>query len=178
MAWTLELLSRNPKIQRRLREQVDRAYATAAGGLLERGQYDSMPLLTAVIKGTYRRKTVSVADGALPAETLRCRPALPVAVARTALHDDYLPLSQPLVGRDGTQITQVVVPKGTGVDCSIAAYNMNPSYWGEDAHKFNPDRFLRAEGPLINGMKGPQGSMDGLASFIAGPRMCLGWRFA
>lgn len=111
------------------------------------------------------------------AETMRHRPAVPIAT-RVAARDDVLPLASPIQGPDGKEYDQVVLPEGTWLECSLAAYNFNPEYWGEDAHIFNPDRFLREGGPLVNGKKAPQGSMDGLIGFIVGPRMCLGWRFA
>lgn len=108
---------------------------------------------------------------------MRHRPAVPIAT-RIAAHDDHLPLSKPITGRNGCLIDRIALPKDTWLECSLAAYNFNPEYWGDDAHLFNPDRFLRKGGPLVNGVKPPQGSLDGLIAFIVGPRMCLGWRFA
>ena len=75
--------------------------------------------------------------------------------------DDILPLSRPITTEYGEVISEIVVPKGTRIVASIAAYNRsavlfvcvprrlsvlvshsNPELWGDDAHEFNPDRWL------------------------------------
>ena len=42
---------------------------------------------------------------------------------RQAARDDVLPLSKPIIGRDGTEITKLPIAKGTKIILSIAAYN-------------------------------------------------------
>lgn len=42
---------------------------------------------------------------------------------RQSARDDVLPLSKPIIGRDGTEITKLPIAKGTKIILSIAAYN-------------------------------------------------------
>jgi hypothetical protein len=82
---------------------------------------------------------------------------------RYASQDDVLPLSQPITKISGEVIHELPVPKGTRIVASIAAYNRylessalhryfysdaafisnrNKDFWGEDAHTFNPERWI------------------------------------
>ncbi|OJA18405.1 hypothetical protein AZE42_06397 [Rhizopogon vesiculosus] len=63
-------------------------------------------------------------------------------IYRYASQADVLPLSQPITTRFGAVIHELPVPKGTRIVASIAAYNRNKDLWGEDAHEFNPERWL------------------------------------
>lgn len=56
--------------------------------------------------------------------------------------DTVLPFSHPIRGLDGSLIDQIYVPKGTLVLISIVSCNRNTAIWGEDALKWNPDRWL------------------------------------
>ncbi|KAG1878934.1 cytochrome P450 [Suillus subluteus] len=68
------------------------------------------------------------------------------------------------------------VPKGTRIVASIAAYNRNKELWGEDAHVFNPDRWLNgtAKEKKVTSI----GVYSNLMTFLGGVRSCIGWRFA
>lgn len=53
-----------------------------------------------------------------------------------------MPLSTPIRGRDGTIMSEVLVPKGTGIVIGILASNVNTAIWGPDAHEWKPERWL------------------------------------
>jgi len=58
----------------------------------------------------------------LDQEGLRYHPVIP-HVQRVAGRDDMLPLSRPITTESGGVISEIVVPKGTRIVASIAAYN-------------------------------------------------------
>ncbi|KIK60888.1 hypothetical protein GYMLUDRAFT_244041 [Collybiopsis luxurians FD-317 M1] len=118
---------------------------------------ESMPLLNAVVK-----------------ETLRVHPTNPL-MSRTSVEDDILPLSKPITTTTGELLQELLVPKGTTVLASVAAYNRNTDVFGEDASEFNPDRWLEP-GHIASGVS--FGVYANLATFSAGIRSCIGWRFA
>ncbi|KAI6107313.1 cytochrome P450 [Pisolithus thermaeus] len=55
-----------------------------------------------------------------------------------------LPLSQPITMESGELMHEVLVPKGTRMIASVAAYNCDKDMWGEDADVFNQARWLDA----------------------------------
>lgn len=63
-----------------------------------------------------------------------------------------------------------IVPKGAQIILNIFSSNRNPKYWGENAHEFYPERFL------------PENSFNNhpyqFIPFSAGPRNCIGMRYA
>ena len=54
-----------------------------------------------------------------------------------------LPLDLPVRGRDGREISEVVVPRGTTVQVNLQASNTNTALWGEDADEWKPERWLQ-----------------------------------
>lgn len=81
-----------------------------------------MPYLNAVIK-VLLFPCMHHPDSSRPLkEGLRFHPPLP-QFSRIALQDDILPLSKPILTESGEMINEVLVPKGTEIVVSIAAYN-------------------------------------------------------
>jgi hypothetical protein len=60
----------------------------------------------------------------------------------SARQDIVLPLSNPIKGVDGREISEVFVPNDTKLTIGIMASNRNPELWGPDAHEFKPERWL------------------------------------
>ncbi|KAK7065004.1 cytochrome P450 [Favolaschia claudopus] len=146
-------LARNVDFQEQLRSEIHASLGSGDAKLT----YDSMPLLNAFIK-----------------EVLRMYPAVAVS-DRLATEDVVLPLSEPIITSQGTQISEIPILKGQVVYMGTAQYQRSESRWGPDANEFNPSRWLK-EGGALNG-EGVS-SYANLLSFFGGSRICLGWRFA
>ncbi|KAF8131873.1 cytochrome P450 [Boletus edulis] len=154
-------LARHPRVQSRLRDEIRKTETTIrarSDPQLTVTDLDAMPYLNAVIK-----------------EGLRFHPIGPHPI-RMSGHDDVLPLSKPVLTESGEMIDEVLVPKGTEIMISIAAYNRNKDIWGEDVHDFKPDRWL--DGAMDDKKLPSIGVYSNLMTFSSGPRACLGWRFA
>jgi cytochrome P450 len=53
-----------------------------------------------------------------------------------------LPLSKPIIGSNGQDVTEIMVPNGTNIIISVRGSNTNPDLWGADAHEWKPERWL------------------------------------
>ena len=56
--------------------------------------------------------------------------------------DVVLPFSKPIIGEDGREMSEVLVPAGTVVVIAIMNANRNKEIWGEDADEWKPERWL------------------------------------
>ncbi|RKU40112.1 hypothetical protein DL546_000981 [Coniochaeta pulveracea] len=96
-------------------------------------------------------------------EVLRYYPPAPLTIREAAVD---------------TTICDHPIPKGTRVIIIPNAINRSKSLWGEDADKFNPDRWL----PKFEGDKGAASghatSNYAFLTFLHGPRSCIGQGFA
>ncbi|THH15321.1 hypothetical protein EW146_g5144 [Bondarzewia mesenterica] len=110
---------------------------------------DSLPFLNAFVK-----------------EILRMHPVA-FMVTQVPKVDTVLPLSQPITLTTGEVINQLPIPKGQNI--------MLKSIWGEDAHVFNPDRWLRED---MQAKSSGFGMYSSLGTFLGGPKGCIGWRMA
>ena len=63
------------------------------------------------------------------------------------------------------------VPKGVNVWTMVATLHTDPEIWGDDAYKFNPERFA-------NGIAGACKLPHLYMPFGVGPRVCLGQNLA
>ncbi|PBK83193.1 cytochrome P450, partial [Armillaria gallica] len=155
VAWILYELSLHPCMQNQIREEISQRREHCRGDLAA-GDYDSLPLLNAVIK-----------------ETLRLHPFVSTVI-RVASQDSVMPLSEPITTSDGSVIWEVPVLKGQALVLSLYAYNRLPSVWGDNADKWNPERFLHPTGIKETNL----GMYANLMSFGAGVRSCIGWKYA
>ncbi|EST09030.1 Cytochrome P450 [Kalmanozyma brasiliensis GHG001] len=155
-AWTLHLLSQQPTIQQKLREEIHDHFGRDMERDVGYDELMGMPFLDAVCK-----------------ESFRVRSAVPSTI-RVATASATIPLSQPYPTRDGKgSITSVHIPKGREVFIPIQAINSDPAIWGDDANEFNPDRWLNLPTEAKS-----SGLPMHLMTFISGPRGCIGNRFA
>ena len=113
ISWCLHCLSQNPRIQKRLKEELQLLHS-----IEEMSGVDKLPYLNAVVQ-----------------ETLRlCPPAH--STMRVAMEDDAIPLSYPIKLRDGTVMREVHIRKGSYVHIPIEGLNTSKEIWGGDAQIF------------------------------------------
>ncbi|GAB0100689.1 Cytochrome P450 [Sergentomyia squamirostris] len=79
----------------------------------------------------------------------------------------------PLVARKADapfKLDKYTIPAGTHIVISVMEMQRNPEYWGPNAEKFNPDNFLPENFEKVH----PYAYVP----FSAGPRNCLGMKYA
>ncbi|KAJ7333951.1 cytochrome P450, partial [Mycena albidolilacea] len=139
--------------QEKLRAEIQASSSSLGSGT---GAYDNMSLLNAFIKETLRMYPV----GFIPERIATC--------------DTVIPLAEEIRTTKGEVITQIPVRKGQILNVGIASYQRLDSRWGKDPHEFRPSRWL--DGTVAQGQA--VGPYANLLTFLGGPRVCLGWRFA
>ncbi|KAJ7748493.1 cytochrome P450 [Mycena maculata] len=172
ISWCLHLLSLYPEVQKRLRAEImsDPASTTSkrdntssgssTSSVMQADTIETLPFLDAVVR-----------------ETLRVIPPVHGTV-RVATADDLIPVSHPVVLRNGKIIREqehIRIHKGSFVHIPLEGINLSEDIWGSDARQFNPNRWSA----LPATAKPP--SFPGLAnvmSFSFGPHSCPGFRFA
>ncbi|KAE9399460.1 cytochrome P450 [Gymnopus androsaceus JB14] len=155
LSWSLYELGRQREIQKRLRNEVNAQLDTIrANGqtIFTSSDFEQMEYLTAFTK-----------------ELLRFHPAVSWGW-RTSMHDQVLPLSQPLTTTTGEVIDSLPIPKGISILTSIVGFNRNKEIFGQDADSFNPDRFLHSK---IDNLGAPVGVYGNLLTFGGGTRACI-----
>ncbi|THV07087.1 cytochrome P450 [Dendrothele bispora CBS 962.96] len=162
-SWLLYELSRHQEHQQRILEEIH----AIKSAKLDAGEdasftshdYDSMPFFNACIKEALRMYSIVI------------------TFTRCTDRDDVIPLSEPVISTSGEKLTQIPVKKSQRVIIDITSYNRSSlkSVWGEDANKWNPERFLNSKN--LQQMT-TLGVYSNLLTFSAGVRACIGWRFA
>ncbi|KAF1981537.1 cytochrome P450 [Aulographum hederae CBS 113979] len=144
MTWASYWLCRYPEVQQRLREEI-------------RANLPSLSDTDA---------TISSADvdschylHAVCNEILRLSP--PVALTMRVAAND-------------SSIQGQFIPRGTTIVLSPWAVNTSRELWGDDAHQFNPDRWMGAGKANSGGAE----SNYAMMTFLHGPRSCIGQGFA
>lgn len=144
VAWTLHLLSVHTEIQTRLREEI-RSYLPFL--------FDPDTRFDPASLNTADHDRLPYLDKVCR-ESLRFIPPIPMTV-RQSLEDDTL---------GGYH-----VPGGTILYIHSNVINRMPVYWGNDADKFDPDRWDNL----------PEGwTNSAFMTFLQGPRGCIGRKFA
>jgi cytochrome P450 len=54
-----------------------------------------------------------------------------------------LPLSTPITGIDGRTLDSITIPKSTHLLLGLLATNKDKAIWGEDAHEWKPERWMK-----------------------------------
>jgi hypothetical protein len=58
-------------------------------------------------------------------------------------NDSVVPLSTPIIGRDGTEMKSILLPKRTTIIIDFSACNKDKLIWGKDALEWKPERWLK-----------------------------------
>ena len=144
VAWTIHLLSTHPEVQERVRAEIKQHYPFMFDPTT-RNDVDRLSSLDA--------DNLHYLDNVCR-ESLRYIPPIPMTV-RELINDDRLG------GYD--------VPAKTTVYIHANAIHRLPSFWGDDADVFDPDRWDRL----------PEGhTSNAFMTFLQGPRGCIGRKFA
>lgn len=107
-------------------------------------------------------------------ETLRVYPSV-VVVPKYSMENTLVPVSSFSIdgGQSRAEVTKnVLIPQWAEVMIDVPGLHYNPRYWGADAKKFRPSRFMDNE---KTGYRWPREAFMG---FSQGARACLGQRFA
>lgn len=75
-----------------------------------------------------------------------------------------------LVDKD-LHLKNLFIPKGMTVEFAVGVVHVDKEYWGEDAGKFNPERFA-------NGVAAACSHSQAFNPFGLGPKLCIGNNFA
>lgn len=160
MSWCMHLLSTNPNIQTRLRNEVlslpanSSSYSDSSRGSSptpsEANSCSSVSLSSFGSSKIDSDYALADAIDALPfldgvvRETLRLCPPVHSAI-RTAAEDDSIPVSSPITLRDGTEVTSIRIKKGSLLHIPIEGLNMSEDIWGSDAQEFKYASFYSRE---------------------------------
>ncbi|KZT27178.1 cytochrome P450 [Neolentinus lepideus HHB14362 ss-1] len=161
LAWALWELAKHPEIQDRVRKEIrEREAVIRARGAPEftLADIESLPYFQAFLK-----------------ESMRMHPAV-FGLSRVAAKDSIVPLSQPILDTSGRIRQELIIPKGTEISVPLGCYNREKTVWGDDAHSFNPERWMKSNSSEKRGTT--LGVVGNLMNFSSGTRSCIGWRFA
>ncbi|KAI1622324.1 cytochrome P450 [Exophiala viscosa] len=144
LTWTIWLLCMHPEIQERLRAECNAHLADKPASEVDATTFDSETM-------PYLTAVCN--------ETLRHHPSV-TATVRNSVRP--------------TMIGPYHIPAGTPALIAPWAINRDPALWGDDAHEYNPDRWLNGPNAANGGAQSPLHLM----TFIHGPRSCIGREFA
>ncbi|RLN55070.1 hypothetical protein BBP00_00008660 [Phytophthora kernoviae] len=149
MSWLIIMLNRNPKVETKLRQELREKLPK----LFSDPNY--VPTMDDVENLVYLEAVLR--------ENLRLNP--------------LVPLNAKEANRDTTLVDGTFIKKGTRVYIPSYTLGRMKSVWGRDASKFKPERWL-VQDPWTGEQTIRPVSAFQFVSFHAGPRTCLGMRFA
>ncbi|KAJ7055972.1 cytochrome P450 [Mycena amicta] len=151
-SWALHALSLKKDVQTKLREEL----LTVGTDNPTMDELNALPYLEQVIR-----------------ETLRVH-APAMFIERKAMADDVLPLSKPVIDKEGREHWSLPIPKGQMIHLPIWVVNTSTEIWGEDALEFRPERWDH----IPQAASDVPGVWANLFTFFAGPHNCIGFRFS
>ncbi|RDB17159.1 Taurochenodeoxycholic 6 alpha-hydroxylase [Hypsizygus marmoreus] len=154
---SFHMLAKNQYAQNRLREEL--TIASPDRSNISYDELSNLPFLDAVCR-----------------ETLRLFPPVSTVYRKTATNA-ILPLSTPIIGADGTSLSEVAIPADTSFIVSVLSSNRNPSIWGPDSYEWKPQRWLAPLPETVKEAPIP-GVYSHLMTFLGGGHACLGFKFS
>ncbi|KAJ7754371.1 cytochrome P450 [Mycena maculata] len=151
-AWALYALARNPAVQQKLRTEL----LTLDTDEPSLDNLNALPYLEMVLRETLRAHSPVTHTG------------------RIATADDVLPLARPYVDAQGRAHDTLRISKGQLIHIPIFDVNTDTDIWGPDAATFRPERW----DAVPESARAVPGVWAHLFTFLAGPRNCIGFRFA
>lgn len=156
---SLQLLATHPEVQEKLRNEIMNALEENGGHDFSYDELVSLPFLDAVCR-----------------ETLRLHPPIATQL-RSARKDVVLPFFRPIIGVDGREIHEIVVPKDTTIIIGIMNCNHDPALWGPDSYEWKPERWSSPLPETLMNAPVP-GIYSHLMTFLGGGRACIGFKFS
>ncbi|KAJ6614623.1 cytochrome P450 [Mycena sp. CBHHK59/15] len=158
--FAIALLALHPDVQNKIYEEALRLWPNAFPTTASASSYkDSMPNLQYTLAAFY--------------ETIRLFPPV-IRLCKIAQADAHLTAHRFARNAKGeianVEAFPVPVSAGSMVMIDIRGLGRNPMYWGSDCEDFKPERFVDTDS-----YRWPR---DAFVSFSAGPRNCIGQRFA
>ncbi|SJK97401.1 uncharacterized protein ARMOST_00653 [Armillaria ostoyae] len=162
MTWTLLLLAKHPATQTRLRAEL---LSLGLSRLVDEMTEEEMQkVFASLAELPFFHNIVR--------ESLRLIPPVHSSM-RVATRTDIIPLKYTVRRKDG-EATSIEVPKGTFIHIPVEGFNLDKDVWGDDSWDFNPDRWDN----LPQRAREMPGLFSNILTFSAGPRSCIGFRFA
>jgi cytochrome P450 len=152
LAWFFWLLHQHPDVESRILDEINSIIKKRAGNNVnnhENSHFEIVFTADELKKMNYLQASLS--------EALRLYPPVPLDF-KEVLEDDVLP--------DGT-----FIKKGARVIYSMYSMARMEGIWGKDCKEFKPERWLR-DGKFVTE------SSSKYVVFNAGPRLCIGKKFA
>jgi cytochrome P450 len=162
LTWLTYELAKNPEMQQRVVDEVDRFWEKFGDRPVGTGEEDSIEFVEFMKASPFLTRCIT--------ETLRLWPVVPNGTFRQLSHDDYV---------KGPGGKQVLLPKGTFVQVTTIGRHRNPELWGDDAAEFNPDREWQDDElwhDQVYAARNPHSPR--FSPFTHTPRDCIGKNFA
>ncbi|KAJ8701241.1 hypothetical protein PTI98_000051 [Pleurotus ostreatus] len=162
LCFTLILLALYPEAQQKVCEEVNRLWP---------GEAPNADTVNASEYKDYMAKLTYTT--AVFQESLRLFPPVPRVASPVSVDTQITgrTFTQNAQGKvSGVQEFTATLPAGSLAVIDIIGLHYNPIHWGDDADEFNPERFIDTDTH-----RWPR---DAYLAFSAGPRSCMGERFA
>ncbi|KAI8516889.1 cytochrome P450 2 sub U member 1 [Branchiostoma belcheri] len=178
LLWGLLYMTLNPDVQKKVHKELD---AVVGEGLPTLSYRSQLPCVNACLLEVMRIRTlVPLSIPHATTETVNMRgygipkgtqlPYVNACLLEVMRIRTIVPLIPPHATTEAVKVRGYDIPKGAQVLLNLYSLHMDPAYW-PDPDRFDPGRFLDAEGNVIN-------KPESFMPFSGGRRVCLGEQLA